>query len=83
MTLSSPGYSKEIIGISMSIVQKLLRFWKSENEKVSLVRDVVIALLAVFIVLLLLWGIQGNGSVLPWSPLNQEVWSIIMHRLVV
>jgi len=37
-----------------------LRFWRSENNKVSLVRDVVVALLFVLIVLLALWTYTGQ-----------------------
>lgn len=37
-----------------------IRFWKSDNEKIAIVRDVVIALIAVFIVLMLLWSYTGQ-----------------------
>ena len=37
-----------------------MRFWRSENGKVSLVRDVFIAFLFVFIILLALWGYTGQ-----------------------
>jgi signal peptidase I len=37
-----------------------LRFWHSENNKVSLVRDVFVALLFVFIILLALWTYTGQ-----------------------
>ncbi|MCJ7570882.1 MAG: S26 family signal peptidase [Candidatus Thermoplasmatota archaeon] len=37
-----------------------LRFWRSENNKVSLARDVIVALLFVFIILLALWTYTGQ-----------------------
>ncbi len=37
-----------------------LRFWHSENNKVSLARDVIVAFLFVFIILLALWGYTGQ-----------------------
>ena len=37
-----------------------LRFWRSENNNVSLARDVIIALLFVFIILLSLWTYTGQ-----------------------
>lgn len=37
-----------------------IQFWKSKDEKVAIIRDICIALLAVFIVLLLLWGYTGQ-----------------------
>ena len=40
--------------------EKFLKFWRSENTKVSLVRDVFIALLLVFIILLALWAYTGQ-----------------------
>ncbi|MCX6668141.1 MAG: S26 family signal peptidase [Euryarchaeota archaeon] len=37
-----------------------LRFWRSENKKTSLVRDVVVAIIAVLIILTLLWAYTGQ-----------------------
>jgi len=37
-----------------------LRFWRSENKKISLIRDVVIAVIAVLIILTLLWAYTGQ-----------------------
>ena len=37
-----------------------LRFWRSENEKVSLLRDVFVAFIAVFIILMALWTYTGQ-----------------------
>jgi signal peptidase len=37
-----------------------MRFWKSENNKVSLIRDVFVALMLVLIVLLALWTYTGQ-----------------------
>jgi len=42
-----------------------VRFWKSSNDKVSIVRDVVIALFAVFVILMLLWGYTGQWFAAP------------------
>ena len=39
---------------------KILRFWRSDNEKISLIRDIFVALMAVLIVLLLLWTYTGQ-----------------------
>jgi len=41
------------------------RFWKSDNEKIAILRDVLIALVAVFIVLLLLWSYTGQWFAAP------------------
>ena len=37
-----------------------LRFWKSDNEKISLIRDVVVALLVVLMILMALWTYTGQ-----------------------
>jgi signal peptidase len=37
-----------------------LRFWRSENNKVSLVRDIIVALFFVLIILLALWTYTGQ-----------------------
>ena len=42
-----------------------LRFWRSENDKIALVRDIFVAFLAVFIVLLLLWTYTGQWFAAP------------------
>lgn len=42
-----------------------LRFWKTENSKVSIIRDVVVALLAVLIILMILWGYTGQWFAAP------------------
>lgn len=42
-----------------------IQFWKSEDNKISIVRDVVVALLAVFIILMLLWGYTGQWFAAP------------------
>lgn len=49
----------------MKIKDMFLRFWKSDNDKVSIVRDVVIALLAVLVILMLLWGFTGQWFAAP------------------
>jgi signal peptidase len=37
-----------------------LRFWRSDNKKISLVRDVVVAIVAVLIILTALWAYTGQ-----------------------
>ena len=37
-----------------------LRFWRSDSEKISLIRDVVVALLVVFMILMALWAYTGQ-----------------------
>jgi len=37
-----------------------LKFWRSEDSKVSLVRDIVVALLLVFIIISALWAYTGQ-----------------------
>lgn len=49
----------------MTIKDMFRRFWKSDNNKVSIARDVVIALLAVFVILMLLWGYTGQWFAAP------------------
>lgn len=49
----------------MNIKEIFLHFWKSDNEKISIVRDVVVALLAVFVVLLILWAYTGQWFAAP------------------
>ena len=38
----------------------LLRFWRSEDDKVALIRDVLVAFLIVFMILLALWTYTGQ-----------------------
>jgi len=45
--------------------KKFIKFWQSDNSKISLVRDVVIALSAVLIVLILLWSYTGQWFAAP------------------
>jgi len=49
----------------MNIKQAFLRFWKTDDEKISIVRDVVVALFAVFLVLIILWGYTGQWFTAP------------------
>ena len=49
----------------MRVKEQILRFWRSENDKVAIVRDILVALFAVFIVLLLLWGYTGQWLAAP------------------
>jgi signal peptidase len=49
----------------MNIKELFLKFWKSEDNKISIIRDVVVALLAVFIILMILWGYTGQWFAAP------------------
>jgi signal peptidase len=49
----------------MTFKDQFLRFWRSDNEKISLIRDILVALIAVFIVLLLLWSYTGQWFAAP------------------
>ena len=49
----------------MNIKEKVLRFWRSDNEKISILRDILIALMAVLIVLLILWTYTGQWFAAP------------------
>ena len=42
-----------------------LRFWRSDNEKISLIRDIVVALLVVLIILMALWAYTGQWFAAP------------------
>ena len=42
-----------------------LRFWHSDNEKISLIRDIVVALLVVLIILMALWAYTGQWFAAP------------------
>jgi signal peptidase I len=49
----------------MNVKEMFIRFWKSKNQKVSIIRDVVVALFAVFIILMILWGYTGQWFASP------------------
>ena len=49
----------------MDLKKMLVRFWKSNDSNVSLARDVIVALLAVFIILMILWGYTGQWLAAP------------------
>ena len=49
----------------MNIKEKILQFWRSDNEKISLLRDILVALMAVLIVLLILWTYTGQWFAAP------------------
>jgi len=49
----------------MSTMDKFKRFWHTENSSVALVRDVLVALLAVFIILMILWAYTGQWFAAP------------------
>ena len=50
---------------TMKIKQLFLRFWRSDNNKIALARDIFVAFLAVFIVLLILWTYTGQWFAAP------------------
>ena len=54
-----------------------MRFWKSENSTVSLVRDVFIAFIIVFIIILALWTYTGHWFGTPMVAIES---SSMMHR---
>ncbi len=37
-----------------------LKFWRSDNEKFSIIRDILVALIVVFIILIILWSYTGQ-----------------------
>jgi len=45
---------------SKDISNKLNRFWKSDNETVSFLRDILVAVAVVFVILTVLWGYTGQ-----------------------
>ena len=40
--------------------QKLIKFWRSDDSKISLIRDVIVALILVLIILTALWTYTGQ-----------------------
>ena len=38
----------------------IYKFWKSEDEKISIIRDIIVAFLVVFIILIVLWSYTGQ-----------------------
>jgi signal peptidase len=48
-----------------SVKDLFIRFWQSDNEKISLLRDIFVAVIAVLIVLLLLWTYTGQWFAAP------------------
>ncbi|HEC89889.1 MAG TPA: S26 family signal peptidase [Thermoplasmatales archaeon] len=42
------------------VKEKIMRFWRSEDENISLVRDILVALLVVAIILVALWSYTGQ-----------------------
>jgi signal peptidase len=49
----------------MNLKDQFMKFWKSEDNKISIIRDVLVALLAVFIILMVLWGYTGQWFAAP------------------
>ena len=50
---------------SKDFCKMFLRFWRSDNKNTALIRDIVVALLAVLVVLLLLWSYTGQWFTAP------------------
>lgn len=49
------------MNINLKAIKELfLRFWRTDNEKMALLRDVVVALTAVLIILMALWAYTGQ-----------------------
>jgi signal peptidase len=44
----------------MDIIRYFKRFWHSDNTSIALIRDVVVALVAVLVILLILWSYTGQ-----------------------
>ena len=42
------------------IKKKFQDFWRSDNEKISIIRDIIVAFLVVLILLILLWSYTGQ-----------------------
>src|SRR5512136_2043245 len=49
----------------MNIKELFIKFWKSDDSKISILRDVLVALLAVFVILMILWGYTGQWFAAP------------------
>jgi signal peptidase len=49
----------------MNIKTVFLRFWRSEDSKIAILRDVLVALIAVLIVLIILWTYTGQWFAAP------------------
>lgn len=45
---------------SQKITDKLVRFWKSEDETISFLRDIFVAIAVVLVILTILWGYTGQ-----------------------
>lgn len=37
-----------------------IKFWRSDNEKISIIRDIIVAFLVVFVILIILWSYTGQ-----------------------
>jgi signal peptidase len=46
--------------ILKKVKEKFLKFWRSDNSKISLIRDIFVALLLVLIILTVLWAYTGQ-----------------------
>ena len=49
----------------MNLLEIIKQFWKTDNQKIVFIRDILIALLAVFLVLLVLWTYTGQWFAAP------------------
>jgi signal peptidase len=64
--------------MSIKDIKKLfLRFWRSDNEKISLLRDIIVALLVVLLILTILWSYTGQWFDAPMVAIES---GSMMHR---
>ncbi len=45
--------------------KSLIKFWRSDDEKISFIRDILVAIFVVTIILMLLWGYTGQWLAAP------------------
>jgi len=64
--------------MNINDIKKLfLKFWRSDNEKISLIRDIVVALLVVLLILTILWSYTGQWFDAPMVAIES---GSMMHR---
>ncbi|MFO8077993.1 MAG: S26 family signal peptidase, partial [Thermoplasmatota archaeon] len=45
--------------------KSLIKFWRTDDEKISFIRDILVAIFVVLIILMLLWGYTGQWLAAP------------------
>lgn len=64
--------------MNINDIKKLfLKFWRSDNEKISIIRDIVVALLVVLLILTILWSYTGQWFDAPMVAIES---GSMMHR---